>query len=127
MSTDDQAPVEIGPLLDRKTNGPRTPRGIRFSDSEWKRVQTAAAERGIPAAEFIRDAALAAAGGNTGTDPAVLTPGHIALIERTYRCAHILATLKRDDMVRAGRGDVVDRLVIEVRKAQAAVLETSGA
>lgn len=127
MSTNDRAPVETGPLLDRKTSGSRTPRGIRFSDSEWKRVQTAAVARGIPAAEFIRDAALAAAGSDAGTGSAVLTPGHIALIERTYRCAHILATLKRDDMVRAGRGDVVDRLVVEARKAQAAVLEISEA
>ncbi len=74
------------------------PREIRFSDSEWKRVQTAAAEHGSPAAEFIRDVVLVAAESKIGTGSAMLTPGHIALIERTYRCAHILATLKRDDM-----------------------------
>ena len=105
-------------------NETRTPRGIRFSDSEWERVKRVAAKQDIPAAEFVRNAALGLAEGKNSANSGALTPGHIALIERTYRCAYILSTLKRDEMVREGRHDEMDDTVKAARQVQASLLSS---
>ena len=106
-------------------NETRTPRGIRFSDSEWDRVKLVAAKQDVPAAEFVRNAALGLTEGKIDGDSVALTPGHVALIERTYRSAYILSTLKRDEMIRAGREEEMDRLTKKARDAQAELMETS--
>ena len=115
--TDAPEPQPAAESADRSSDARRT-RGIRFSDPEWKEVKTAAERHDIPAAEFVRERILeiARAGSvtNSSTVPAQLTP----LIERTFRYAYVLATLKRDEMIAAGRGDEIDALAETVRELE---------
>ena len=116
------------PRNDRKTSGTRNGKGesraaarrshsIRFTDSEWKLVERAAARQGVPAGEFARSGALAAAEGRIAeAAPAVLSPGHLALIESTWRMAYVLATLNREQLLDAGRKDELDELVTDARE-----------
>ena len=122
MNENDPETVEGGALTDEKQSDARKPRGIRFSDSEWEKVKTAAEKRGIPAAEFVRDTALDFARNDTGATPSAIPPGTVALIEQTYRNAYILATLKRDEMRREGRSGEMDLMVKTARAAQAELL-----
>ena len=46
----------------------RTQRGVRFSDSEWDRVKTAAIRRNIPTGVFVRNATLSATEGKSEED-----------------------------------------------------------
>ena len=100
----------------------RTQRSIRFSDPEWEVVEKAAAGRGIAPAEFVRNAALNAALDKSSTDSTAITPEIIELIKLTHRCAYILSTLKREEMIREGRGREMDDMVDTARKAQAELL-----
>ena len=102
----------------------RTQRSIRFSDPEWEVVETAATGRGIAPAEFVRNAALNAATHKSSTDSAIITPEIVELIKRTYRCAYILSTLKRDEMIKEGRGNEMDDMVDIARKAQEELLSS---
>ena len=124
MTENDPIAMEADGNPEETRNETRTPRGIRFSDSEWERVKLAAAKQDVPAAEFVRNAALGLAEGKTDGDSVALTPGHVALIERTYRCAYILSTLKRDEMVREGRHDEMDDTVKAARQVQASLLSS---
>ena len=93
----------------------RRTRGIRFSESEWREVLEAAERHGVPAAEFVRATVLAAARGRDGVPTiAALAP----LIERTFRYAWVLATLRRDEMAAAGRGEEMERLVESAKELQ---------
>ena len=115
--TDAPEPQTGGESADRPSDARRT-RGIRFSDLEWEEVKTAAERHDIPAAEFVRERILDIARAGSVTDsstvPAQLTP----LIERTFRYAYILATLKRDEMLAAGRGDEIEALGETVRELE---------
>ena len=72
----------------------RRSHSIRFADSEWNLIERAAARQGVPAGEFARSGALAAAEERIAElPPAALSPGHLALIESTWRMAYVLATL----------------------------------
>ena len=124
MTENDPIAMETDGNPEENRNETRTPRGIRFSDSEWERVKRAAAKQDIPAAEFVRNAALGLAEGKTDGDSVALTHGHVALIERTFRCAYILSTLKRDEMVREGRCDEMDDMVKAARRVQASLLSS---
>ncbi|MCE2520895.1 MAG: hypothetical protein J4G15_14005 [Alphaproteobacteria bacterium] len=44
------------------------------------------------------------------------SPGHLALIETTWRMAHVLATLNREQLLDANREDNLDALVTEARE-----------
>ncbi len=123
MSKNEQIGAEIGATPDEKQTDTRTPRAIRFSDSEWKRVKTAAAEYDLSVAEFVRDAALAFAGGRTGAESAAMPAGVVGLIERIYRGVYLLSTLKRDEMIREGRQDELDRIRKDARDSQASLLD----
>ncbi len=95
----------------------RRPRSIRFADSEWSLIERVAARHGISAGELIRSGALAAAEGRLGEPPpATVSPGHLALIETTWRMVYVLATLNRDRMLDAGRGEELDDLVAAARR-----------
>ena len=74
MSEKERTDAETGAIPDEKQTDTRTPRAIRFSDSEWGEVKTAAAEDEIPAAEFVRNAALNATSHKSATDSAAITP-----------------------------------------------------
>ena len=123
MSETDRNSTETDADLEEKRSHARTPRAIRFSDSEWDEVKTAAAERKISAAEFVRDAALDLARNKNIADSATMPPGIVALIERIYRSTYIVATLKRDEMLREGRGDELDEMIKLAQETQATILE----
>ena len=100
----------------------RRSHSIRFADSEWQLIEKAAARQGVPAGEFARSGALAAAEERIGEPPpAVLSPGHLALMETMWRMIYVLATLNREQLLDAGRAADLDDLVTEAREV---MLET---
>ena len=96
----------------------RRTRSIRFSDSEWEEVKRAARAHDMPAAEFVRRTMLGLARGPEGAGAVAIPLPLAPLIERTFRYAWFLATEKRDEMLREGRGEEVDGLVAEARAFQ---------
>ena len=52
-----------------------------------------------------------------------MSPGIVALIERIYRSTYIVATLKRDEMLREGRGAELDEMIKLARETQATIQE----
>ena len=133
MSEDARNSSESGAQPEEKRGDARTPKTIRFSGPEWELVESAAIRRGMPAAEYVRMAALDAAEGKTAAldlarnknnaDSAAMPPGIVALIERIYRSTYIVATLKRDEMLREGRGDELDAMIKAARESQATILQ----
>ena len=115
MTASDPLPPESDAAAAGDRGAARRTRGIRFSETEWQEVREAAERRGVPAAEFVRAAVLGAArGGGDAPDLAGLAP----LIERTFRYAWVLATLRRDEMAADGRGEEMERLVESARALQ---------
>ena len=109
---------------DARAGDPRRARSIRFSDSEWQLVEDAALCRGIPAGQFVRAVMLAAAEERIHhPDPASISPGHLALIEATYRGVYLLATLSRKALLRASREKDLDEIVEEARKAMRGIMD----
>ena len=104
-----------------KDTVPRTPRSIRFSDSEWTAVEQAAKDRGMTAAVLVRHAAMSLAEGRLATDCTTPAPGIAAQIERIYRGVYLLSTLKRDEMLREGQKEELDRVMKDARNSQAAL------
>ena len=99
---------------DQNRGARRRSRSIRFSDSEWALIEQAAARQGITAPELIRASARALAEEKPSGQPqAALSPGHVALIEATWRAVHLLATLATRQM----RYDDIDDLVGEAHTA----------
>ena len=124
--------IENGPI-EPETSGSRDPgqggarrtRGIRFSDPEWEEIKKAAEERGVPAGKLVRDTVLDLARDRIGIASGALQPGHAALLEGVYRGVYILSTLKREEMLRQGRGQELDEIVQAARNAQAEALKPS--
>ena len=96
----------------------RRNRGIRFSDSEWEEVKQAAQTLGITPAEFVRERILGLIRHDPGAASAVIPASLAPLVERTFRYAWILATIKRDEMIAEGRTEEIDRMVKEARELQ---------
>ena len=116
---------ESGPATEEKGSESRRARSIRFSDSEWQAVENAAKARGMNAAEFARHATLGVAGGRYGADHAGFPPKYAELIERIFRSTHILVTLKREKLIREGRGDELTELVKATREFQDSLLDST--
>ena len=116
---------ESGPEPEEKGGETRRARSIRFSDTEWQAVATAAEARGMNAAEFARHAALGVASGRYGAEQGVLPPQFSEMIERIFRSTHILVTLKRDEMIGEGRGKELDELVQSTRALQKSFSESA--
>lgn len=115
MTESDPLPAESAAASSGVGSAARRTRGIRFSESEWREVLEAAERRDVPAAEFVRATVLGAArGGEAAPSLAALAP----LIERTFRYAWVLATLRRDEMAAAGRGEEMERLVESAKELQ---------
>ena len=74
------------------------------------------------AAEFARHAALGVASGQYGAEQGAFPPQFAELIERIFRSTHILVTLKRDELIRDGRGEELDELVKSAREFQESLL-----
>ena len=92
---------------------------------EWEEVKKAAEKHDVPAGKLVRDTVLDLASGRTGAASGVLPPGHAALLEGVYRGVYILSTLKREEMLRQGRGQELDEVVQAARNAQAEALKQS--
>ena len=122
MTKDDPTGDRTAALPEEIPAGPRKSRTIRFSDSEWKQVEAAAKQRAMATAEFVRGAALNVAVSDPAPDSAKLPPDIVALIQSTYRYAYIVATLKRNELLRDGRGQEVDKAIKLARSAQDKVL-----
>ena len=77
----------------------RHPHSIRFTKAEWTRIQQAAARHGLTSGEIVRARALGLPDKPFHADmPASFSPGHVALIEATYRAVHLLATMATQPM-----------------------------
>ena len=114
--TEDPSPgSESSPAPDEKPADPRKSRTVRFTDSEWDEVKSAAEAHDLPAAEFVRERMLAIAR-NPSADaiPTDLVP----LIKRTFRYAYMIATKMHDDMAREGRGEEMEKLIADARELQ---------
>lgn len=96
----------------------RTRHTIRFYGAEWDRVEAFAETRGLPAAEFVRFATLAAIE-DKGDSNSRLAP----LIETTFRATYILATRLRHEMLDAGEQEELDALVALARDIQKRLLD----
>ena len=108
---------------DEKHGESRSPRSIRFSDSEWTCIEKEARERGMTAAELVRHAALGFATGKLTANSTGFPPEIAAQIERIYRGVYLLSTLKRDELVREGRESELDRTMKDARDSQSALLD----
>ena len=118
MSENGRNEAAEGGTVPEKAGDLRRTRSIRFSDSEWEEVKRAAREHDMPAAEYVRQTMLGLVRAPDAAGPAPVPPSWAPLIERTFRYAWFLATEKRDEMLREGRGEEVDRLVAEARAFQ---------
>ncbi len=99
-----------------RAGDPRRSRTIRFSDSEWQLVEDAALRQGISASQLVRTVMLAAVEERLASPAeAALTPGHLALIEAIYRAVYVLATINREEMLDAERGNELDEIVAAAR------------
>ena len=114
---------ESTPKSEEKGGEARRARSIRFSDSEWYAVESAAKRHGMNAAEFARHAALGVASGLYGDEQGVLPPQYADLVERIFRSTHILVTLKRDELIREGREDELDELIDSTRALQKSLFD----
>ena len=117
MNEHDGDRKEAGVDDQEKRADARRSKTIRFSDPEWDLVERAANKHGIPAAEYVRNAAMDAAMGRT----AALDAEMVETIQRIYRATYIVATLKRDEMLREGRDDEMKKMVEEARDSQASL------
>ena len=126
MAENESLAIKSGEESETKPAEPRSPRSIRFSDSEWAGIENEAKVRGMTAAELVRHAAVSFAEGKL-TPNTEAFPGEItAQIERIYRGVYLLATLKRDEMIRDGHRETLDRIHKSARESQASILgETS--
>lgn len=100
---------------------PRTPRSIRFSDSEWAGIEKEAKTRGMTVAELVRHAAVSFATGKVDPDASAFLPEIAAQIERIYRGVYLLATLQRDEMIRDGRQKELEKITNAASEAQASI------
>ena len=100
-----------------RAGDPRRSRTIRFSDSEWQLIEDAALRQGIPASQLVRTVMLAAVEERLSRPAeAAITPGHLALIEATYRAVYVLATINREEMLDAERANELDEIVAAARR-----------
>ena len=118
MSEDERNEASGGENAAEKSGDVRKTRGIRFSESEWEEVKKAAAAHEMPAAEFVRERILELARAPESVEPVPVAGSMAPLIERMFRYTWFLATEKRGEMLREGRGDEVDKLVAEARAFQ---------
>ena len=126
MPRSDRKRSGTGSKPNRKRCDARKPRSIRFADSEWKLVERAAARHGIPAGEVVRAGALALAEDRLGEPPpATLSKGHAALVEATYRLVYVMATVRREDLLDAGRENELCDLIAEARRTMTETMEES--
>ena len=121
MNENEPATTKSGRESAPKRAEPRTPRSIRFSDSEWAGIEKEARTRGMSAAELVRHTATSETSGKIAMEYAPFPPEIAAQVERIYRGVYLLSTLKRDEMNRAGRHDELEKVTGAARASQAAI------
>ena len=122
MAVNDSAANDSGEHSETKPAEPRTPRSIRFSNSEWAGIENEARARGMAAAELVRHAAVSFAEGKLTPYTEALPLEIAAQIERIYRGVYLLSTLKRDEMIRDGEQEALDKIHKSARESQNAIL-----
>ncbi|MCY3846424.1 MAG: hypothetical protein OXH69_23110 [Acidobacteria bacterium] len=122
MSENEAATEKSGENHAAKPSGPRVPRSIRFSDSEWASVEREARARGTTAAELVRHAAVSAAADKPAADSPAFPPEVAAQIERIYRGVYLLSTLRRDEMLQEGRHEEYESIRKSAQDSQATIL-----
>ena len=126
MPRSDRKNPGTGSKHDGKRGNRRRPHSIRFSDSEWSLIERAAGRHAIPVGELVRSSAIAAAEDRLDEPPPVtLSKGHAALVEATYRLVYVMATLRREDLLDAGRETELEDLVAEARRTMTETMEES--
>ena len=114
MTKTDRTEPESGDAPTANPGAARRTRGIRFSDSEWQEVKAAAELHDVPAAEFVRKKILDVARGRADATPASIAP----LIERSFRYAYMLVSQRRDELIREGRGEEMEKLAKDAQALQ---------
>ena len=94
------------------------PHSIRFSSDEWRAVSEAAERLDMMPGAFVREAAARAAAGGLDPDEGRLTPELIELFKTTFRGVHVLAFLKRQELVELDRLEDFERAVEHARSLQ---------
>ena len=122
MNENEAAALKSGETPTDKPSGPRVPRSIRFSESEWAGVEKEAKAQGTTAAELVRRAAVTATTGKPATDSPAFPPEVAAQIERIYRGVYLLSTLRRNEMLHEGREEEYERIRQGAQDSQAAIL-----
>ena len=121
MNRKDAKVAEPGPKSKEELSGPRTPRSVRFAESEWADIEKEAKARRMVPAEFVRHAAVSLATGNLAPTSEPFPANIAGQIERIFRGVYLLATLRRDEMIRGGQQEELERIANAAREAQAAV------
>lgn len=102
---------------------PRTmPHSIRFTREEWSEIRAAAERHDMIPGAFVREAAARAAAEGLGSDSAQLTPELIDLLKKTFRGVHLLAYLKRQELIGQGKEEDFRTAADNARLAQADTL-----
>ena len=126
--TENDSPVpDSTETSEEKSTHSRTPRTIRFADSDWARIEWDARKRGMTAAELVRHAAVGFAAGELMPKSPTIPHEIAAQIERIYRGVYLLSTLKRDEMLAVGQHEEFDRIHKEARKSQDSILRETSA
>ena len=123
MAENESLAIKSGEESETKPAEPRSPRSIRFSDFEWAEIEKEAKARGMTAAELVRHAAVSFAHGQLTPNNDAFPAEIAAQIERIYRGVYLLSTLKRDEMVRDGQQEALDRIHKSARESQTAILD----
>ncbi|MDE0678808.1 MAG: hypothetical protein OXI11_01095 [Gammaproteobacteria bacterium] len=123
MTEDELAVSKTSVNSPGKQTEPRAPHSIRFSNDEWTEIERASEDRGMTAAELVRYAAVSFATGTMNPSSPPIPPETVAQIDRIYRGVYLLSTLKRDEMIRKGRHDDLDRIGQDARNSQIAIQE----
>ncbi len=118
MTVEHPTDPETGDAQNQQQDVARKNRGVRFSDAEWEEVREAAQTDGITPAEFVREKILALV--RNPEDPASISlPADLVpLIERTFRYTYMIATKMHGDMVDDGKIEQLEHLIVEARKLQ---------
>ena len=118
MTKNHRTEPESGDSPTAKQGDARRTRGIRFSDSEWEEVKAAAELHDVSAAELVRKKILDIARGHVDTRADAIPASVMPLIERTFRYTWMLATQKRDELIREGRGEEMEKLAKAAQELQ---------
>ncbi len=98
------------------------PHSIRFSSDEWRAVSEAAERLDMMPGAFVREAAARAAVEGLNLDEGRLAPELIELLKTTFRGVHVLAYLKRQELMELDRLEDFERAAEHARSVQDATL-----